>query len=74
MSLKIVRNDIVKMNTEAIVNPAGETPEVGDGCEVSVYMSAGYDELHELRKKIGNRNGAVTSSIATAPFEYTKRN
>ncbi len=55
MPLKIVRNDIVKMQTEAIVNPGGETPEVGDGCEVSIYMAAGYDKLHALRKEIGNR-------------------
>ena len=54
MALKIVRNDITKMNTEAIVNTAGETPEVGDGCDVAVYMAAGYDKLHELRKEIGN--------------------
>ncbi len=55
MALKIVRNDIVKMQTEAIVNPAGETPDVGDGCEVSIYMAAGYEKLHALRKKIGNK-------------------
>ncbi len=54
MALKIVRNDITKMDTEAIVNTAGETPEVGDGCDVAVYMAAGYDELHALRQEIGN--------------------
>ena len=54
MPLKIVRNDITKMETEAIVNTAGETPEVGDGCDVAVYMAAGYDKLHALRKEIGN--------------------
>jgi O-acetyl-ADP-ribose deacetylase (regulator of RNase III) len=54
MPLKIVRNDITKMNTEAIVNTAGETPEVGDGCDVAVYMAAGYDILHALREEIGD--------------------
>lgn len=54
MPLKIVRNDITKMETEAIVNTAGETPEVGDGCDVAVYMAAGYDKLHALREEIGN--------------------
>lgn len=54
MPLRIVRNDITKMNTEAIVNTAGETPEVGDGCDVAVYMAAGYDKLHALREEIGN--------------------
>ena len=54
MPLKIVRNDITRMDTEAIVNTAGPTPEVGDGCDVAVYMAAGYDELHALRKEIGD--------------------
>ncbi len=54
MALKIVRNDITKMNTEAIVNTASETTEVGDGCDVAVYMAAGYDKLHTLRQEIGN--------------------
>ena len=54
MALRIVRNDITKMDTEAIVNTAGETPEVGDGCDVAVYMAAGYDVLHALRKEIGD--------------------
>ncbi len=54
MALRIVRNDITKMDTEAIVNTAGQTPEVGDGCDVAVYMAAGYDRLHALRKEIGN--------------------
>lgn len=63
MSLQIVRNDIVKMQTEAIVNPAGETPEVGDGLEVSIYMASGYDRLHALRKKIGNKKPGDVSVV-----------
>ncbi len=38
----------------AIVHNVGETTEVGDGCDVAVYMAAGYDKLHALRKEIGN--------------------
>ncbi len=45
MSFKIVRNDITKMNTEAIVNTANEQPMVGNGCDSAVYKAAGYDEL-----------------------------
>ena len=55
MSLKIVRNDITKMNTEAIVNTANEKPTVGSGCDTAVYNAAGYDELLNYRKeKIGS--------------------
>ena len=55
MSFKIVRNDITKMNTEAIVNTASNSPIVGSGCDSAVYAAAGYDELLSYRiEKIGN--------------------
>ena len=50
MPLKIVRNDITKMNTEAIVNTANMYPIVGVGCDGAVYKAAGYEELLEYRK------------------------
>lgn len=54
MAFKIVRNDITKMHTEAIVNTANERPEAGSGCDIAVYMAAGYDELLAYRReKIG---------------------
>lgn len=54
MPFKIVRNDITKMNTEAIVNTANEFPEVGEGCDAAIYAAAGYEELLAYRKsKIG---------------------
>ncbi|MDO4961360.1 MAG: macro domain-containing protein [Eubacteriales bacterium] len=51
MPLKIVRNDITKMNTEAIVNTANEQPAVGQGCDSAIYEAAGYDELLSYRKE-----------------------
>ncbi len=54
MPLKIVRNDITKMNTQAIVNTANDLPTVGTGCDSAIYKAAGYDELLAYRKeKIG---------------------
>lgn len=54
MSFKIVRNDITKMNTEAIVNTANDHVTVGTGCDYAVYMAAGYEELLKYREeKIG---------------------
>ena len=54
MPFKIVRNDITKMNTEAIVNTANEYATVGTGCDYAVYMAAGYDKLLKYREeKIG---------------------
>ena len=37
MPFKIVRNDITKMNTEAIVNTANDHVSVGTGCDSAVY-------------------------------------
>lgn len=51
MALKIVRNDITKMNTEAIVNTANEHPTIGTGCDSAVYKAAGSEELLAYRKK-----------------------
>ena len=54
MPLKIVRNDITKMDTEAIVNTANDHATVGTGCDSAVYKAAGYEELLGYRKeKIG---------------------
>lgn len=48
---KIVRNDITRMNTEAIVNTANEQTSVGAGCDSAVYKAAGYDELLKYREE-----------------------
>lgn len=51
MAFKIIRNDITKMNTEAVVNTANSCTIVGPGCDYAIYQAAGYDELLEYRKK-----------------------
>lgn len=51
MPFKIVRNDITRMQTDAIVNTANELPTVGPGCDHAVYEAAGYDELLSYRKE-----------------------
>ncbi len=51
MPFKIVRNDITKMNTEAIVNTANEYVEVGPGCDRAVYEAAGREALLAYRRE-----------------------
>ena len=54
MAFQIVRNDITKMNTEAIVNTANAWVEVGTGCDSAIYKAAGYEQLLSYRReKIG---------------------
>ena len=51
MPFKIVRNDITKMTTQAIVNTANEQPVIGAGCDTAVYQAAGWEELLAYRKE-----------------------
>ena len=51
MPIKIVQNDITKMQTDAIVNTANKKPVVGPGCDRAVYEAAGFDQLLAFRKE-----------------------
>ena len=53
MPFEIVRNDIVNMQVDAIVNTANPQPIVGYGCDAGVHKKAG-PKLLEARKKIGD--------------------
>ena len=53
MPFKIVRNDLTKMQVDAIVNTANEESTYGDGTDKAVYEAAGMEELLEARRKIG---------------------
>lgn len=53
MPFKIVRNDITRMQVDAIVNTANEAPIYSTGVDTAVYTAAGADELLAERKKIG---------------------
>ena len=58
MPFKIVRNDITRMQCDAIVNTAAGRPantfeEVGSGCDKAIHKAAGAEKLIAARKKIG---------------------
>ena len=53
MPLKIVRNDITKMQVDAIVNTANSKPLYSTGVDTAVYEAAGAEELLAARKEIG---------------------
>ena len=54
MPLKFVRNDITKMQVDAIVNTANSRPTVSTGCDHAVYQAAGWGELLAIRREIGD--------------------
>ena len=53
MPLKIVRNDLTKMQVDAIVNPANGAPIYSYGLDTAVYKEAGEADLLEARREIG---------------------
>ncbi len=53
MPFRIVRNDITKMQVDAIVNTANKKPVFSFGTDLAVYEAAGAEELLAARKKIG---------------------
>lgn len=53
MPFQIIRNDIIKVKADAIVNTANPNVAVGDGVDYAIYKAAGREKLLEARKKIG---------------------
>lgn len=53
MPFEIVRNDIVNMQVDAIVNTANPKPIIGYGCDAGIHKKAG-PKLLEARKEIGS--------------------
>ena len=53
MPFKIVRNDITKVNADAIVNTANPNPICASGTDLAIYKAAGKKQLLAERQKIG---------------------
>lgn len=72
MPLKIVRNDLTKMQVDAIVNTANRKPVYSSGTDMAVYKAAGEEELLRERRKIGPMNegeAAITPGF-NLPAKY----
>lgn len=66
MPFEIVRNDIVKMEVDAIVNTANPKPVVGTGVDTAIHNAAG-PELLKARKEIGDIK--VCEAVVTPAFD-----
>lgn len=53
MPFQIIRNDIIKVKADAIVNTANPDPVIGGGVDQAIYTAAGAEELLTERQKIG---------------------
>lgn len=71
MPLKIVRNDITKMKTEAIVNAANTELKMGGGVCGAIFKAAGAEKLQKECNSIGGSN--VGESVITKGYQlYAK--
>ncbi len=53
MALQIIRNNIINVEADAIVNTANPAVGVGRGVDQSIYEASGWEKLLEAREKIG---------------------
>jgi len=65
MPFEIVRNDIVNMHVDAIVNTANPKPIIGYGVDAGIHQKAGKKLLEERQKigSIGVGEAAITSGF-----------
>ncbi|MGO1059310.1 macro domain-containing protein [Planococcus sp. FY231025] len=66
MPLEIIRNDITKMHTDAIVNAANSSLQMGGGVCGAIFAAAGQRELQEACNEIGHC--PTGSAVATKAF------
>ncbi len=72
MPFLMIRQDITKVQTDAIVNPANIYLEQGSGTSRAIYLEAGEEELTEACRKIGHCDlgKAVITEGFNLPTKY----
>ena len=71
MPFKIVRNDITKMQVDAIVNAANTSLSPGGGVCGAIFKAAGYDKLASECSKIGHCD--TGNAIITKGYNLTAK-
>lgn len=67
MPFRIVRDNIINVKADAIVNTANPRPVVGTGVDTAIYEAAGREQLLAERRKIGKiRRGDAAATPAFA--------
>ena len=67
MPLKLVRNDIIKMKVDAVVNAANSALKMGGGVCGAIFSAAGAQELQAECDQIGGCN--VGEAVITARYD-----
>lgn len=71
MPFHIIREDITRVQADAIVNTANPEPVFGRGTDLAIYSAAGHEKLLQARKKIGKIS--VGEVAVTEAFELPAR-
>lgn len=71
MPFSIIRNDITKVEADAIVNTANPKARIGGGTDGAIYRAAGADALLAARRKLGDI--PVGQAAATPAFGLNAR-
>lgn len=67
MALQIIRNNIIKVQADAIVNTANPKVAVGRGVDFAIYEAAGREKLLAARAEIGEMEPG--SAVYTPAFD-----
>lgn len=72
MPFTVVRDDLTRMNVDAIVNTANPKPLIGTGTDSAIYKAAGAQKLLKERMKIGDiaRGDAAITGAYSLPAKY----
>ena len=71
MSFKIIRNNIINVSADAIVNTANPEPTYASGVDSAIYKAAGAKKLLIERKKIGRID--VGNAVSTPAFKLSAK-
>ena len=73
MPFRIVRDNIINVKADAIVNTANPRPVVGTGVDTAIYEAAGREQLLAERRKIGKirRGDAAATPAFALPAKFT---
>ena len=71
MPLRIVRNDITKMQVDAIVNAANTALRMGGGVCGAIFSAAGADELQVECNRIGGCK--VVEAVITGGYRLSAK-
>ena len=73
MSLKLIRNDITKLQVDVIVNTANDSPIYATGVDYAIYKAAGEEVLLTARKEIGYmKEGQVAIQVKITGYKQKK--